>query len=75
MVVVRVTNTGKVEARADDFDESLALSASGGTEIIAATIVRRQQGREETQELEPVKIDASEVVAPKVLLNEFCCIE
>jgi PASTA domain-containing protein len=70
VVVVRVTNTGKVEARADDFDEPLGVSATGGAEIIAATIALRQQDTEESQEVEPTRLDATEVVAPKVLLNE-----
>src|SRR5829696_4148828 len=34
VVTVRVTNTGKVEARGEDFDEPLAVSAGRGDEII-----------------------------------------
>jgi len=70
LVVMRVTNTGKVEARADDFDEPLAVSATEGTEIIAATIALRQNDMGESREIEPARQGATEVVAPKTLLNE-----
>jgi hypothetical protein len=69
VVVVRVTNTGKVEARGEDFDEPLAVEAIGGSEIIAATIAVRRRDSE-SQEVEPAKSDPTEVVAPKVVLNE-----
>lgn len=70
LVVIRVTNTGKVEARADDFDDPLAVSATEGAEIIAATIALRQNDMGESREIEPARQGATEVVAPKTLLNE-----
>jgi hypothetical protein len=70
VVVVRVTNTGKVEVRDNDFDEPLAVSATGNAEIIAATIALRRKGAESSLEIEPTSLGATEVVAPKVVLNE-----
>jgi hypothetical protein len=70
VVVVRVTNTGKVEARGDDFDEPLAVSATKDVEIIAATIALRRRDADESQEVEPSKLDSTEVIAPKAVLNE-----
>jgi PASTA domain len=70
VVVVRVINTGKVEARSEDFDEPLAVVASRGVEIIAATIAHRKTDAEESQDVKPASIDVTEVVAPKILLNE-----
>jgi hypothetical protein len=70
VVIVRVSNTGKVEARGEDFDEPLAVSAAKGSEIIAATIVLRKRDTEESQEVEPAALAPTEVVAPRLLLNE-----
>jgi hypothetical protein len=70
VVVVRVINTGKVEARDTDFDEPLAVSATRGAEIIAGTIALQRQGAEENRELEPASISPTEIVAPKLVLNE-----
>jgi PASTA domain len=68
VVVIRVTNTGKVEVRGQDFDEPLALNATDGSEIITATIAVYRG--DQSQEVEPAKLSSAEVVAPNVVLNE-----
>jgi hypothetical protein len=70
LVVVRVTNTGKVEARSDDIDEPITVAAKGASEIVTARITQRRSGDEEVREVEPSSVTPSTVVAPKVLLNE-----
>ena len=70
VVGVRVINTGKVEARANDFDEPLAVAVSSKAEIVAATITLRQKATGESQEIEPLKVETQKVVAPKTLINQ-----
>jgi len=70
VVGVRVINTGKVEARADDFDEPLTVGVPSGAEIVAATITLRQRAGDKSQEIRPLRVDTQEVVAPKALINK-----
>jgi hypothetical protein len=84
IVEVRVINRGKVEARADDFDEPLAVTVSNETNIVTATITLHQQTRKgrrrlaaevleaaayDNQEIKPLKFDTQNIIAPKTLLN------
>ncbi|MGW4543261.1 PASTA domain-containing protein [Streptomyces chartreusis] len=70
IVAIRVENSGKVEAREDDFVEPLSVECSSGGEIIAAKIVLNSKGAKESRELEPAQLNGREVSCPRILLNE-----
>ena len=79
MVVTQVQNTGKVEARPDDFEQPITISVDGNFDkIVAAAIaLHRPEGRDKRrwteesygEEIEALSGTSSEVVAPQLLLN------
>lgn len=69
VVTVRIANTGKVEAKADDFEKLFRVRSQGRDEIAAAAIVFKAKDEDEPRQLEPEEFSAATVAAPKTLLN------
>lgn len=69
IIVIRVENSGKVEAREDDFVEPFSVKCASGGEIVAAKIVINPRDGD-PREVEPTRLDESGVACPKLLLNE-----
>ncbi|MFD4674885.1 PASTA domain-containing protein [Lentzea sp. NPDC058450] len=70
IVVIRLTNSGKIEARADDFVEPISINVGEGDSIVAAAITGGSGAHHGTIELQPEQVDQQRVVAPRSLLNE-----
>lgn len=73
---LRITNTGRVEARGSDVEEAFGVRYERNTRIVAAQIVMRTDTTPDGFEIEPaVSEDRRSVRAPIQLLNPRDCME